>query len=108
MRVIVLLFIMICSSVPAQKKAIKVLLKGDKKLQKLDTLGALDLYQKALYMDTTLADSYAKISDIYVYQRKYDKALNLLNAGLRIQWMSQKTQNLFHIYTQFVHFYIST
>ena len=54
------------TSVFSQNKAIKVLMKGDKKLEKADTISALLLYQKALYMDTTLADSYAKISDIYV------------------------------------------
>ena len=107
MRVIVLLFIMICTSVPAQKKAIKALLKGDKKLEKLDTLGALDMYQKALYMDTTLADSYAKISDIYVYQRKYDKALNFLNTGLRITMdVPKDPESISHLYSirSFLHF----
>ena len=84
MRIIIVFFTLLCTSLSAQNKVIKVLSKGDKKLEKSDTTGALILYQKALLMDTTLADSYAKISDIYVYQSKYTDALELLNTGLRI------------------------
>ena len=107
MRVIVLLFIICVHRRWLKRKLLKYLLKGDKKLEKLDTLGALDLYQKALYMDTTLADSYAKISDIYVYQRKYDKALNLLNAGLRITMdVPKDPESISHLYSirSFLHF----
>ena len=83
MRFLTVLFIGLAFLAPAQKKAAKLLIKGDKKLKKTDTLAAMSCYQKALWEDSTFADSYAKISDIYVLQGKYDMALELLNEGLR-------------------------
>ena len=100
MRIIVIFFMLLSTSVFSQNKAIKVLMKGDKKLEKADTTSALLLYQKALYMDTTLADSYAKISDIYVNQSKYDEALKLLNTGLRITVNVPKDpESISHLYS---------
>lgn len=100
MRILVVLFIVLSTSLSAQNKVVKVLMKGDKKLGKSDTTGALILYQKALLMDTTFADSYAKISDIYVYQSKYDKALNLLDKGLRITMAVPKDpESISHLFS---------
>jgi tetratricopeptide (TPR) repeat protein len=99
-RIILVFFIVLSTSVTAQKKVIKVLMKGDKKLEQSDTTAALLLYSKALSMDTTLADSYAKISDIYVYQSQYEKALNLLNTGLRITMdVPKDPESISHLYS---------
>ena len=71
MRFLTVLFIGFAFLVPAQKKAAKLLIKGDKKLNKTDTLAAMSCYQKALWEDSTFADSYAKISDIYGRKKIY-------------------------------------
>ena len=100
MRFLTLLFIALSLSFSAQKKAAKLLLKGDQKLVKEDTVGAMTYYQKALLLDSTFADSYAKISDVYVYQGEYDLALTLLNDGLRITMAVPKDpESIAHLFS---------
>ena len=100
MRFLTVLFIGLAFLAPAQKKAAKLLLKGDKKLNKTDTLSALSFYQKALSSDSTFADSYAKISDIYVIQGRYEMALELLNEGLRITMAIPKDpESIAHLFS---------
>ena len=100
MRVVLILFLTISTSLSAQQKVIKTLFKGDKKLEKADTTAALNLYFKALFMDSTVADSYAKISDIYVAQENYLEALDLLDDGIRVTMAVPKDpESISHLFS---------
>ena len=100
MRVVLILFLSFSSALSAQQKVLNTLLKGDKKLEKNDTTAALNIYYKALFMDSTVADSYAKISDIYVAQENYLEALNLLDDGIRITMAVPKNpESISHLFS---------
>ncbi len=100
MRVALILFLFLSTTLSAQQKVYKTLLKGDKKLQKMDTTAALDIYYKALFMDSTVADSYAKISDIYVAQENYIEALDLLDDGIRVTMAVPKDpESISHLFS---------
>ena len=100
MRVVLILFLSLSTALSAQQKVLKTLLKGDKKLEKSDTTAALDIYYKALFMDSTVADSYAKISDIYVAQENYLEALDLLDNGIRVTMAVPKDpESISHLFS---------
>ena len=100
MRVALILFLFLSTTLSAQQKVYKTLLKGDKKLEKMDTTAALDIYYKALFMDSTVADSYAKISDIYVAQENYIEALDLLDDGIRVTMAVPKDpESISHLFS---------
>ena len=100
MRVALILFLFLSNTLSAQQKVYKTLLKGDKKLEKMDTTAALDIYYKALFMDSTVADSYAKISDIYVAQENYIEALDLLDDGIRVTMAVPKDpESISHLFS---------
>ena len=52
MKVVLIFVFGVCLSLQAQQKVNKILSKGDKKLAQLDTTGALNLYDKALSIDS--------------------------------------------------------
>ena len=82
MRIVLVLVFGLSLSVSAQKKAFHLIEKGDKKLQKGDTLSALYNYEKAIAYDSAFADAYAKISDVLISRGQYEEALVLLNDGI--------------------------
>lgn len=107
MKIVLVLVFGFCFSLTAQKKAHQLLLKGDRKLEKSDTTAALVFYNKALLKDSTCADAYAKISDVFVAEGNYDKAKNLLDVGLRITIDAPKDkETVSHLYSirSFIHF----
>ena len=100
MRIVLILFLSLSATFSAQQKVYKTLFKGDKKIEKSDTIAALDLYFKALFMDSTVADTYAKISDIYVAQGNYLDAIDLLDKGIRITMaVPKKSESISHLFS---------
>lgn len=106
-RIVLVLIFGVCFSLSAQKKANQLLIKGDKKLEKVDTLGAMGLYNKALQKDSACADAYAKISDIYISRGDFSNAMDLLNDGIRItSGIPKDKETISHLYSirSFIHF----
>ena len=105
---IVLIFVFgVFFSLQAQQKVNKLLSKGDKKLAKLDTSGALNLYDKALSVDSACADAYARISDVFISRGNYKNAMELLNAGIRITVdIPKDKKTISHLYSirSFIYF----
>ena len=107
MKVVLIFVFGACLSLQAQQKVNKILSKGDKKLAKLDTTGALDLYDKALSIDSACADAYAKISDVFISRGNYKNAMELLNAGIRITVdIPKDKKTISHLYSirSFIYF----
>tara|TARA_B110000305_G_scaffold60008_2_gene66524 strand:- start:20158 stop:20679 length:522 start_codon:yes stop_codon:yes gene_type:complete len=106
-RIVFVFVFGICFSLSAQKKANQLILKGDRSLEKTDTTAALSFYNKALLKDSTCADAYAKISDVFVAKGDYKKAKTLLDIGLRITMEVPKDkETISHLYSirSFIHF----
>ena len=107
MRVVLVFVFGLSLTISAQKKAFNLIDKGDKKLEKGDTMLALYHYQKAIAYDSSFADAYAKISDIHISKGHYDRALVLLNDGIRITKSIPKDKaTISHLYSirSFIHF----
>lgn len=107
MRIVLIFVFGVCLSLQAQQKANKILSKGDKKLAQLDTARALDLYDKALSIDSACADAYAKISDVFISRGNYKNAMELLNAGIRITVdIPKDKKTISHLYSirSFIYF----
>ena len=107
MRIVLVLVFGLSLSVSAQKKAFHLIEKGDKKLQKGDTLSALYNYEKAIAYDSAFADAYAKISDVLISRGQYEEALVLLNDGIRTTKSIPKDKAaISHLYSirSFIHF----
>ena len=107
MKVVLIFVFGVCLSLQAQQKVNKILSKGDKKLAQLDTTGALDLYDKALSIDSACADAYAKISDVFISRGNYKNAMELLNAGIRITVdIPKDKKTISHLYSirSFIYF----
>jgi len=106
-RVVLIFVFGVCLSLQAQQKVNKILSKGDKKLAQLDTTRALDLYDKALSIDSACADAYAKISDVFISRGNYKNAMELLNAGIRITVdIPKDKKTISHLYSirSFIYF----
>tara|TARA_B100001287_G_scaffold276098_1_gene285764 strand:+ start:1256 stop:1777 length:522 start_codon:yes stop_codon:yes gene_type:complete len=107
MKVVLIFIFGFSLSLQAQQKVNKILSKGDKKLAKSDTSGALSLYDKALSIDSACADAYAKISDVFISRGNYKNAMELLNAGIRITVdIPKDKKTISHLYSirSFIYF----